>query len=198
MVLIRGPDLFLDRQGYSVEAICDPAGRCCAAGSFHQKSSIIQHKVSFSGLGPGHTDRIAILKGVSNKGMVIVAIGSQDQFLNSIPIQIRFSISQAIILAEGRKAASIRRIAKEMGCSSASLYRYFENQSELIYYAELNQLSGYIKRLNAAEKSLENIWDRYAGIWGCYCRDAFRNPDVYDLLFLKSENTKLNATVTEY
>ena len=63
---------------------------------------------------------------MSNKGMVIVAIGSQDQFLNSIPIQIRFSISQAIILAEGRKAASIRRIAKEMGCSSASLYQAVE------------------------------------------------------------------------
>lgn len=106
--------------------------------------------------------------------------------------------TQEIILAEGREAASIRRIAKEMGCSSASLYRYFENQSELIYYAELNQLSGYIKRLNAAEKSWKNIWDRYVGIWDCYCREAFRNPDVYDLLFLKSENTKLNASITEY
>ena len=106
--------------------------------------------------------------------------------------------TQEIILAEGREAASIRRIAKEMGCSSASLYRYFENQAELIYYAELNQLSGYIKRLNAAEKSWHNIWDRYVGIWDCYCREAFRNPDVYDLLFLKSENTKLNASITEY
>ena len=106
--------------------------------------------------------------------------------------------TQEIILAEGREAASIRRIAKEMGCSSASLYRYFENQAELIYYAELNQLSGYIKRLNAAEKNWHNIWDRYVGIWDCYCREAFRNPDVYDLLFLKSENTKLNASITEY
>lgn len=106
--------------------------------------------------------------------------------------------TQEIIRAEGREAASIRRIAKEMGCSSASLYRYFENQAELIYYAELNQLSGYIKRLNAAEKNWKNIWDRYVGIWDCYCREAFRNPDVYDLLFLKSENTKLNATITEY
>ena len=106
--------------------------------------------------------------------------------------------TQDIIQAEGREAASIRRIAQEMGCSSASLYRYFENQSELIYYAELNQLSGYIKRLNEAEKKWKNIWDRYVGIWDCYCREAFRNPDVYDLLFLKSENTKLNATITEY
>ena len=106
--------------------------------------------------------------------------------------------TQEIILSEGREAASIRRIAKEMGCSSASLYRYFDNQAELIYYAELNQLSGYIKRLNEAEKNWKNIWERYVGIWDCYCREAFRNPDVNDLLFLKSENTKLNASVTEY
>lgn len=106
--------------------------------------------------------------------------------------------TQEIILAEGRDAASIRRIAKEMGCSSASLYRYFENQAELIYYAELNQLSGYIRRLNDAQKHWTNIWEYYVGIWDCYCREAFRNPDVYDLLFLKSENTRLNATITEY
>lgn len=106
--------------------------------------------------------------------------------------------TQEIILAEGREAASIRRIAKEMGCSSASLYRYFENQSELIYFAELNQLSGYINRLNEAQKEWKNIWQYYVGIWDCYCREAFRNPDVYDLLFLKSENTKLNTSITEY
>ena len=65
--------------------------------------------------------------------------------------------TQEIIQTEGREAAYIRRIAKEMGCSSTSLYRYFENQAELIYYAELNQLSGYIKRLNEAEKKWKNF-----------------------------------------
>ena len=89
--------------------------------------------------------------------------------------------TQEIIRAEGREAASIRRIAQEMGCSSASLYRYFENQAELIYYAELNQLSGYIKRLNAAQKSWTNIWEYYVGIWDCYCREAFRNPEAEGL-----------------
>ena len=106
--------------------------------------------------------------------------------------------TQEIIRTEGREAASIRRIAREMGCSSAGLYRYFENQSELIYYAELTQLAGYIRRLNEEQKKWTNVWDYYVGIWDCYCREAFRKPDVYDLLFLKSENTRLNAIITEY
>lgn len=106
--------------------------------------------------------------------------------------------TQEIISNEGREAASIRRIAKEMKCSSASLYRYFENQSELIYYAELKQLAGYIRRLNEAQKHWTNIWDYYVGIWDCYCREAFRNPEAYDHLFMKSENTRLNASIADY
>lgn len=51
--------------------------------------------------------------------------------------------TQGIIQAEGRESASIRRIAREMGCSSTSLYRYFENQEELIYYADLRGYRGY-------------------------------------------------------
>lgn len=106
--------------------------------------------------------------------------------------------TQEIIQTEGRESASIRRIAREMGCSSTSLYRYFENQEELIYYAELNQLSGYIRRLNEAEKKWKNVWDYYVGIWDCYCREAFRNPDVFYLLFLRPEISGLDVSITEY
>ena len=74
-----------------------------------------------------------------------------------------------IIQQEGIQAVSIRRIAKEMGCSSASLYRYFDNVSELLYYAELRILTGYIDRLNEAEKSWKNMWQVYVGVWGLLC-----------------------------
>lgn len=106
--------------------------------------------------------------------------------------------TQEIIQAEGREAASIRRIAREMGCSTTSLYRYFENQEELIYYAELKQLSGYIKRLNEAEKKWKNIWDYYVGIWDCYCREAFCKPDVFYQLFLRPGISGLDVSITEY
>ena len=100
--------------------------------------------------------------------------------------------------SEGIEAISIRRIAREMGCSSASLYRHFENLSELLYYAELHILSGYIDRLNEAEKDWKNIWDYYVGIWDCYSREAFRHPEEYDTLFLVNDNSKLNVSIKEY
>lgn len=106
--------------------------------------------------------------------------------------------TREIIESEGVKAVSIRRIAKEMGCSSASLYRHFENLTELLYYAEIHTLTGYINRLNEAEKNWNNIWDYYVGIWDCYSREAFRHPEQYDLLFLQFDNRKLNSTFKEY
>ncbi len=106
--------------------------------------------------------------------------------------------TREIIEKEGVSAVSIRRVAKEMGCSSASLYRYFENLSELLYYAELHTLTGYINRLNEAEKEWDCIWDFYVGIWDCYTREAFRHPYEYNLLFLQNDNSKLNVSIKEY
>ena len=106
--------------------------------------------------------------------------------------------TQEIIQKEGRDAISIRRIAREMNCSTANLYRYFNNQQELLYYAELTRHSAYIRRLNEAEKSWKNIWDFYVGIWDCYCREAFRNPQVYDMLFLQAQTDTLKNSIAEY
>lgn len=103
-----------------------------------------------------------------------------------------------IIREEGSQAVSIRRIAKELGCSSASLYRHFENLSELLYYAELRTLSSYIQRLNEAEKNWHNMWEVYVGIWDCYAREAFRYPEAYNLLFFEYDNTKLHHSTMEY
>ena len=64
-----------------------------------------------------------------------------------------------IMEKDGAEDLSIRRIAKELGCSSAALYRYFNSKSELMYYVSLNTLEGYIIRLNQAEKTWRGVWD---------------------------------------
>lgn len=103
-----------------------------------------------------------------------------------------------IIKKEGIEAVSIRRIAKELGCSSSSLYRYFESLSELLYYAELRTLTSYINRLNNAEKDWKCAWDIYVGVWDCYSREAFKNPEAYNLLFFEFTNVKLKKSIREY
>ena len=50
-----------------------------------------------------------------------------------------------IMEKDGAEDLSIRRIAKELGCSSAALYRYFNSKSELMYYVSLNTLERHFK-----------------------------------------------------
>ena len=39
---------------------------------------------------------------------------------------------QKIIERDGEMDISIRKIARELGCSSAALYRYFDSKDELV------------------------------------------------------------------
>jgi len=103
-----------------------------------------------------------------------------------------------LIKRDGIYSVSIRKLAAEMGCSSANLYRYFSNLDELIYYAQLAELKGYIISLNAAEKIWENVWERYVGVWYCYCMEAFRKPVAYNLLFFNNYEITLSAAMGEY
>lgn len=103
-----------------------------------------------------------------------------------------------IIREEGFEAISIRRLAKEAGCSSANLYRYFSNLEELIYYAGLGELKGYILALNKFEKIWQNVWDRYVGVWYCCCMESFRNPTAYNLIFFNQYDFILSEAISEY
>lgn len=103
-----------------------------------------------------------------------------------------------LIKQNGIDSVSIRKLATEMGCSSANLYRYFSSLEELIYYSQLAELKDYIISLNAAEKIWGNVWEKYVGVWYCYCMEAFRKPVAYNLLFFNNYETTLSEAIGEY
>ena len=103
-----------------------------------------------------------------------------------------------IIRDEGTEAISIRRMAKEFQCSTTSMYRYFENVEELLYYANLGYLDEYLEELNVHEKEWRDIWDMHIGIWECYCRIAFRYPQAFDIIFFSAASRNLTTAIREY
>jgi len=97
----------------------------------------------------------------------------------------------SIISSEGIEAVSIRRIATELGCSSTSMYRYFKNLDELLFYTQLAALNEYITQLSIREKAWKNSWEMYFEIWRIYAVEAFRNPSAFEYVFyrnIKKEN----------
>lgn len=105
---------------------------------------------------------------------------------------------QDIMERDGEKDISIRKIARELGCSSAALYRYFESKDELVYYLNLKVLENYIVRLNEAKKCWHNPWDIYVGVWDCYCAEAFTHPEEFNTLFFRYNNATLSNAIREY
>lgn len=103
-----------------------------------------------------------------------------------------------IIKKEGREAISIRRIAAEMGCSSASMYRYFKNLDELLFYAQLDTLTDYILDLSIREKEWKDTWEVHFGIWRSYATEAFKNISAFDHIFYKNIEKDLGKALSEY
>ena len=107
-------------------------------------------------------------------------------------------MASRIIKSEGVGAISIRRIATELGCSSASMYRYFKNLDELLFYAQLDALNVYILELSNREKEWKGIWDMYFGIWRAYATEAFKKPEAFECIFYRNINKDLGEALREY
>lgn len=104
-----------------------------------------------------------------------------------------------ILKEEGIEAVSIRRIAQEMQCSSASLYRHFNNRGELILFASIVYLRDYLQELKYKEIHVWNdIWEEYIGIWEVFSKHAFKNPKVFDCVFFGEYKEDLTRILKEY
>ncbi len=103
-----------------------------------------------------------------------------------------------IIEAEGIEAVSIRRIAKELKCSTTAMYRHFDNLNELLFYAQLSALNTYIYNLQKRASSWKSIWDTHFDIWEFYSDQAFRKPEAFELIFYQNMNKDLGSALKEY
>lgn len=122
----------------------------------------------------------------------------RKKYFKELNRQVYIERACEIIKDEGAEAISIRRMAKEFQCSTTSMYRYFENVEELIYYAYIGYLDEYLEELNHYEKEWNDIWDMHIGIWVCYCRIAFKYPQAFDIVFFSASSRNLTTAIREY
>lgn len=106
-----------------------------------------------------------------------------------------------IIEQEGLKEVKIRRIAKEMNCTSTVIYRYFDNLEHLISLASIYYLKEYIAAFSKLVSDPMILIDPYAlnlRMWECLAQYAFRHMDIYEMIFFGKNSFSLGEIIFEY
>lgn len=109
------------------------------------------------------------------------------------------SITSRILEEEGVDGVNIRRVAAEAGCTSAVLYKHFENRDHLIMLASVKFLEPYILEFKKqAKRSDINSIQLDLILWKYFIQEAFSKKPFYERMFFGSERETLEECVYEY
>ncbi|QDR81215.1 TetR/AcrR family transcriptional regulator [Sporomusa termitida] len=99
---------------------------------------------------------------------------------------------------EGEKSVSIRRLAKEIGCNSAILYRCFQDMDELFLYVGFKFLKDYLHDVaSLLDQSYDSI-ELYFKTWECFIEHSFQNPTIFNGLFFGKYPAKIDYISKDY
>ena len=100
---------------------------------------------------------------------------------------------------EGLAGVSTRKVADELGCTSAALYRHFPDIDKLIAVASIRFLRDYIEDARQLSQVDLNPLELNLQLWECLAFYSFRNADVFENLFFGDPTGRLySEAVTEY
>ena len=103
-----------------------------------------------------------------------------------------------VIQQEGIGAITIRKVADKAGYTSATLYNYFDNLNHLIFLATMRHLEEYHDEVEQRVKSCKTPMDAYLVISECFCEHSFRKPEIYDILFYRNQDGKVEEYTRQY
>lgn len=108
-------------------------------------------------------------------------------------------IAGDILEEEGIDAVTIRKVAARAGCTSAVLYRHFENKGHLTMMACIKYFEPYICMLveNSKRKDISLIQMDLLN-WKCFINEAFRNRPYYEFMLFGNQREELEECLYEY
>ena len=106
--------------------------------------------------------------------------------------------AERILAQEGARGLTIRRVARDLNCNPANLYRYFSGLDELRAYASLGYLRDYLRDLQQLFAAETDPVARYFGVWECFSRHAFSHQEVFNQLFFSPAQEELDRVTHDY
>src|SRR6056297_1620225 len=103
-----------------------------------------------------------------------------------------------IIEEKGIENVTIRNVAKKAGYNSATIYNYFDNLKQLIFFASLDFLSEYTQNMPDYISKAENEVERFILMWECFCNYTFKNPRIYYAIFVEKIGSNPDKLMKKY
>lgn len=83
----------------------------------------------------------------------------------------------------GVDGVTLRQLARDLGCSAMTPYRYFRDKDEIVAAVRTAALDRFAEALEAAAKTKGNARQRGRAVGEAYIRFALENPDSYRLMY---------------
>ena len=106
--------------------------------------------------------------------------------------------AQKIIERDGFDNVNIRKIAKEAGYNSATIYNYYKDLDHLLQFACVQYLIGYQNKLTSVLKDLTEPQDIYFTTWKIFAAECHARPKVYHHLFFSKHKNSIDETFYRY
>ena len=104
-----------------------------------------------------------------------------------------------LLARDGLDGGSIRKVAEEVGCSSAALYRHFPDIDNLVAVSSIRFLRDYIEDARVLSKVDLNPLELNLQLWECLAFYSFRSADVFENLFFgDSASSMYREAAAEY
>lgn len=92
----------------------------------------------------------------------------------------------------------IRNVAAEAHCTSTAIYRHFTDFDQLILFACIRFLEDYVVDLQDTIHQNSDALDMLIEMWKAFAKYAFRNVEVFDMLFWGKFREQLGDTIFDY
>lgn len=99
---------------------------------------------------------------------------------------------------EGMESLTLRRVAKQAGYNSATLYNYFKDLDHLTVYASMKYFEDYNRNLARYLADEQDAFQRFLFMWRFFCASAFRHPHAYYNLFYGKYSGELTEIIHAY
>ena len=113
-------------------------------------------------------------------------------------VKLFIEAAMEVIEREGIEGTTIRKVAELTGYNSATIYSYFDNLKQLIFFAAAASLKDYVAEMPGYIRNGENELEKFLLMWECFCRHSFAKPRVYSAVFSDDIGTLPKRLVAHY